>query len=97
MFRFELTPNNAGIVFWGDTASLDKLHQCIHFIVEESPLITVKDGFMLSLAYDLRKARDGCHQAKQYQYEDRDTYQLYGVELLWPLVLLQTAILRSSK
>lgn len=96
MFRFELTPNNAGIILWGDTAALDELHQFIHFVVEESPLIKSKDGFMLALAYDIRKAREGCRHTQQYQYQEGDAYQLYGVELLWPLVLLQSAILRRS-
>jgi len=96
MFRFELTPSNAGIVFWGDTAAMDELHQFIHFAVDESPLIKIKDGFMLALAYDIRKAREGCRRTELYQYEEGDSYQLYGVELLWPLILLQSAILRRS-
>jgi hypothetical protein len=96
MLRYELTPNNAGFVLWGDSVALDELHWLIHYIVEESPLIEIKDGFILSLAYDIRKAREGCRRAEQHQYEGQDTYQLYGVELLWPLVLLQVAILRRS-
>jgi len=96
MLRYELTPNNAGFVLWGDSAALDELHRLIHYIVEESPLIEIKDGFILSFAYDIRKAREGCRRAEQHQYEGQDTYQQYGVELLWPLVLLQAAILRRA-
>ena len=96
MLRYELTPNNAGFVLWGDAEALDELHQLIHFIVDESPMVEVKDGFMLSLAYDIRKAREGCRKVQQYQHEVNDTYKLYGVELLWPLVLIQSAILRHS-
>jgi hypothetical protein len=96
MFRFELTPNNGGIVLWGDTASLNELYECIHYIVDESPLIKNKDGFMLALAYDIRKAREGQRKTDKYLYDYSETYQLYGVELLWPLVLLQAAILRGS-
>ena len=51
MFRFELTPNNGGIVFWGDSASMNELYEFIHYIVDESPLIKNKEGFMLALAY----------------------------------------------
>lgn len=96
MFRFELTPNNGGIVLWGDTASLNELYELIHYIVDESPQIKNKDGFMLALAYDIRKAREGQRRTDEYLYDYSETYQLYGVELLWPLVLLQAAILRSS-
>lgn len=96
MFRFDLTPNNAGIVFWGDKASLNELYECIHYIVDESPLIKNKEGFILALAYDIRKAREGQRRTEEYLYDFSETYQLYGVELLWPLVLLQAAMLRIS-
>lgn len=88
---------NAGFVLWGDSEALDELHQLIHFLVDESPLIEGKDGFMLSLAYDIRKAREGCRRTEQYEYESQDTYNIYGVELLWPLILIQLALLRRSK
>ncbi|EHP4170959.1 hypothetical protein KO950_000801 [Salmonella enterica] len=96
MLRYELTPNNAGFVLWGDSEALDELHQLIHFLVDESPLIEGKDGFMLSLAYDIRKAREGCRRTEQYEYEGHDTYNIYGVELLWPLILIQLALFRRS-
>ncbi len=63
MLRYELTPNNAGFIL-GDSA-LNELHELIHYIVDESPLIKVKDGFMLSLAYDIRKAREGNRRVEQ--------------------------------
>jgi hypothetical protein len=80
----------------GRFRSLNELHELIHYIVDESPLIKVKDGFMLSLAYDIRKAREGNRRVEQHQYDQHDTYKLYGVELLWPLVLVQSSILRNS-
>ncbi|HDE1843815.1 TPA: hypothetical protein PCF32_004995 [Klebsiella pneumoniae] len=96
MLRYELTPNNAGFILWGDSEALNELHELINYIVDESPLIKVKDGFMLSLAYDIRKAREGNRRVEQHQYDQHDTYKLYGVELLWPLVLVQSSILRNS-
>lgn len=86
MLRYELTPNNAGFILWGDSEALNELHELVHYIVDESPLIKVKDGFMLSLAYDIRKAREGNRRVEQHQYDQHDTYKLYGVEILWPLV-----------
>lgn len=96
MLRYDLTPNNAGIVLWGDAGALNELHTLIHIIVDESPIIRIKDGFMLALAYDIRKAREGSRRDELYQYERQDNYRLYGVELLWPMVLIQTAILRNA-
>nr|UCZ50150.1 hypothetical protein [Klebsiella michiganensis] len=95
MLRYELTPNNAGFILWGDSEALNELHELIHYIVDESPLIKVKDGFMLSLAYDIRKAREGNRRVEQHQYDQHDTYKLYGVELLWPLVLV--TVLNTQK
>jgi hypothetical protein len=83
------------VLYCGDSEALNELHELIHYIVDESPLIKVKDGFMLSLAYDIRKAREG-NRREQHQYDQHDTYKLYGVELLWPLVLVQSSILRNS-
>jgi hypothetical protein len=96
MLRYDLTPHNGGIVLWGDAEALNELHALIHVIVDESPMIKVKDGFILALAYDIRKAREGYRRDEPYQYEHQDNYRLYGVELLWPMVLIQTAILRSA-
>lgn len=92
MLRYELTPNNAGFILWGDSEALNELHELIHYIVDESPLIKVKDGFMLSLAYDIRKAREGNRRVEQHQYDQHDTYKLYGVELygLWSRTVLNT-------
>lgn len=75
MLRYELTPNNAGFILWGDSEALNELHELIHYIVDESPLIKVKDGFMLSLAYDIRKAREGNRRVEQHQYDQHDTYK----------------------
>jgi hypothetical protein len=96
MLRYELTPNNAGFILWGDSEALNELHELIHYIVDESPLIKVKDGFMLSLAYDIRKARKVIVVLSNISMINMDTYKLYGVELLWPLVLVQSSILRNS-
>lgn len=36
---------------------------------------------MLSLAYDIRKAREGCRRIEKYQYEHHDTYKIALDEL----------------
>ena len=35
MLRYELTPNNAGFILWGDSEALNELHELIHYIVDE--------------------------------------------------------------
>jgi hypothetical protein len=56
----------------------------------------IKEGIYVIPAYDIRKAREGNRRVEQHQYDQHDTYKLYGVELLWPLVLVQSSILRNS-
>ena len=56
MLRYELTPNNTGFYTVGRFKALNELHELIHYIVDENPLIKVKDGFMLSRLH-IRKAR----------------------------------------
>ncbi|STV60953.1 Uncharacterised protein [Klebsiella pneumoniae] len=96
MLRYELTPNNAGFILWGDSEALNELHELIHYIVDESPLIKVKDGFMLSLAMIFVKHGKVIVVLSNISMIKHDTYKLYGVELLWPLVLVQSSILRNS-
>lgn len=71
MLEFKLTPHHAGVALWGDYAALDKLHEFIHRIVEGSVYIEDKEGFVLRLAYDVRKAFEGqrsqnYHAARHY-------------------------------
>ncbi len=82
MLRYELTPNNAGFILWGDSEALNELHELIHYIVDESPPFKVKDGSMISVAYDISKARAGNRRDEQHQDDQHATAQLYGVELL---------------
>jgi hypothetical protein len=91
MLRYELTPNNAGFILWGDSEALNELHELIHYIVDESPLIKVKDGFMLSSAMIFVK-HGKVIVVEQHQYDQHDTYKLYGVELygLWSCTVLNT-------
>lgn len=59
MLEYKLTPHHAGIALWGDFATLDRLHEFIHHVVEECACIEDKEGFVLGLAYDVRKAFQG--------------------------------------
>lgn len=39
MLEYKLTPHHAGVALWGDFAMLDRLHEFIHHVVEESAYI----------------------------------------------------------
>lgn len=96
MLTFEPTPNNAGILLWGDYPTLKRLYQVIHRVVHESSVIADKQSFILGLAYDVRKAYERQRELTQQTYSDEDVGQLYGVNLLWPKLIAQVGVLRAA-
>lgn len=96
MLEYMLTPHHAGVALWGDFATLDRLHQFIHHIVAESDYVEDKEGFVLGLAYDVRKAFQG-HRSQDYRaHSEDDQCRIYGVEVLWPMLLVQVGVLRQA-
>lgn len=96
MLEFKLTTQHAGLSLWGDHAALERLHGFIHRIVEESQVIVDKEGFVLGLAYDVRKAFEGQRSKGERSHFDDERCRIYGVEILWPVILIQTAVLRHA-
>lgn len=96
MLEYQLTPHHAGVALWGDFATLDRLHGFVHHVVEESNYIEDKEGFVLGLAYDLRKAFEGQRSQDYRGVSEDDRYRIYGVEILWPVLLVQVGVLRQA-
>lgn len=96
MLEYKLTPQHAGIALWGDRAALVGLYDFIFRVIDKSPVIKDKEGFVLGLCYDLRKAYEGQRSAGWRFEEDEDRCRIYGVEILWPVVLIQMAVLRHA-
>lgn len=96
MLDFELTPRHAGLCLWGDYAALERLHAFIHHVVEVSPIVENKEGFVLGLAYDVRKAFEGQRRKAWRGRFDEERCRTFGVEILWPVLLLQAGLLRQS-
>ena len=89
MLSYSLLKNHAGIMLLGDESDLSALWDVIHDVNQKSPLIRDKEGVFLALAYDARKA----FQAQRHVY---DHSPRYGVEMLWPVLLVQAKMLRES-
>jgi len=95
VLQFDLTKRHAGVVLWGDTWSLRAVHDLVHKVNEESPLVQNKEGFLLRLAYDVRKAYEGQREkAVREWFEDK--CPIYGVHILWPVLITQVALLRAG-
>jgi len=95
MLECTLNKYHTGLTLWGDYMSLRHLHELIHTVVEGSVVIENKEGFMLGLAYDVRKAQEG-QRLKRKSKQAPDPLVLYGVEILWPVILVQVGLLRHA-
>lgn len=96
MYSYELLKNHAGILLCGDYLSLQSLREVVHEVNEKSVLINDKEGVFLGLAYDVRKA---CEQQRQVLKPPKHSEEIgvrYGVEILWPVLLVQCRMLRAS-
>lgn len=96
MLDYKLTPHHAGVALWGDFATLRRLHSFVHHVVEESDYIEDKEGFVLTLAYDVRKAYEGRRSQDYRAYSEDDRCRIYGVEVLWPVLLVRVGVLRQA-
>ncbi|MDK2126704.1 DUF6904 family protein [Parachitinimonas caeni] len=96
MLNARLNRHHTGLTLWGDGYSLRQLHGLVHSLVEQSALIEDKEGYVLGLAYDLRKAYEGQRQREVLDVGLDDRLTIYGVEILWPYILLQTGQLRQA-
>lgn len=96
MLQYQLLKNHAGILLCGDYTTLQALHDVVHEVNENSPIIKDKEGSFLALAYDARKAYEGQREIIKAPKHFEDIGIRYGVEILWPVLLLQSRMLRTS-
>jgi len=96
LLSYQLLRNHAGILLAGDFTSLHWLHEVIHDVNERSPLVRDKEGMFLALAYDIRKAYERQRESLEPPEHFEEVGVRYGVRILWPVLLLQQRMLRSS-
>lgn len=96
MLEYQLIKNHAGILLIGDYLSLRQLHDVVHDVNERSPLIRNKEGYFLGLAYDIRKAYERQREIVQPPEFYEEIGVRYGVEIVWPVLLVQQTMLRAS-
>lgn len=95
MLHYKLTKYHTGIELWGDPWALRVLRALVHRLCHESPIIYDKEGAVVALAYDLRKAYEGQRLRAQREHLD-DTCTIHGVQILWPVIAIQVGLLRAS-
>ncbi|WP_459720613.1 DUF6904 family protein [Sideroxyarcus sp. TK5] len=96
MLSYRLLKNHGGIMLIGDYGTLKVLHEVIHDVNERSPLIRDVEGFFIGLAYDVRKAFERQREIIEPPRNFEEQGVQYGVKILWPVLLAQHRILRTS-
>lgn len=96
MLQYRLLKNHAGILLTGDYGSLTALHEVIHEVNEMSPIVNDKEGSFLGLAYDVRKAYERQRKVIKPPVHCPEVGIRFGVEILWPVLLVQCRMLRVS-
>jgi hypothetical protein len=96
MLSHAILRNHAGLMLTGDYWTLHALHEMVHDINERSPLVKDKEGIFLGLAYDVRKAFEGQREIIKPPKHTPEFGVRYGVKILWPTLLLQQHIIRTS-
>lgn len=96
MLTYSLLKNHAGIMLTGDYNSLKVLHEVVHDVNERSPLLKNKEGLFLGLAYDVRKAYEQQRKVIKPPEHFPGMGPRFGVKILWPVLLVQSRILRAS-
>lgn len=96
MLTYSLLKNHAGVLLTGDYNSLKALHEVVHEVNERSPLLKDKEGSFLGLAYDARKAYEQQREVIKPPEHYPEIGTRFGVQILWPVLLVQCRMLRSS-
>ena len=96
MLSHQLLKNHAGLLLIGDYTSLRWLHEVVHDVNGRSPLIKDDESPFLGLAYDVRKAYEQQREILQPPEHYEEMGVRYGVQILWPVLLLQQRMLRVS-
>lgn len=96
MLTYRLLKNHAGILLTGDYGALKALHEVVHEVNEKSPLLNDKEGSFLGLAYDVRKAYEQQRKVIKPPEHHPERGIRFGVEILWPVLLVQCRMLRAS-
>lgn len=96
MLTYKLLPNLEGLKLISDYSTLRDLHQMLHDVNEQSPLIADREGFFLGFAYEVRKAYEQQRDVIAPPQGFEEIGIRFGTDLAWPALLLQHRLLRCS-
>jgi hypothetical protein len=98
MLDFKKVKSHAGMKLVGDYSTLLGLHELIHKVAASSPLLREPSQaeFLLGLGYDVRKAFERQRDIINPPKHAVELGVRYGVNVLWPVYLVQVRLLREA-
>jgi len=96
MLSYRLLTSHKGILLTGDYLALRKLHDVVHTVNEGSVLVKDKEGALLRLAYEIRKAYERQRRIITPPKHYEEVGVRYGFEVLWPEIIVTSRMLRES-
>jgi hypothetical protein len=96
MLTYSLLKNHAGVLLAGDYRSLRAVHEVVHEVNEKSPILKDKEGTLLGLAYEVRKAYEQQREVIKPPQHYPEVGTRFGAQFLWPVLLVQCRMLRAS-
>lgn len=96
MLTYKILKNHAGVMIVGDYFTLQSVHTVLHEVNEKSIILKNKEGPFLGLAYDIRKAYEEQRKVFKAPKDRPEIGPTFGVEVLWPVLLVQSRMLRES-
>lgn len=96
MLSYETISDFEGITLSGSYLVLRQLHEVLHEVNEQSQMSIDKEAGLLTFAYDVRKAYEGQRHVIAPQEGRPEIGVRFGVNLLWPQILVYSRILRSA-
>ena len=91
----ENTPKSAGVILWGDTITLQSIHELSHKLWQSS-VIADEDlrECLMSFSYDVRKCYENKRESNKLIDFHNQHIPIYGVHINWIDLLLDISFMR---
>lgn len=86
---------HSAILLFGDYYDLRDIHTLVHYLLEKGCLSQPLHEFLISFAYDLRKAYQGGRLSVERGFDELDKATYLGVAIYWPYYLVYLRLLRQ--
>nr|WP_199079841.1 hypothetical protein [Pedobacter sp. ASV19] len=100
MLQAIATKSGTGVSIFGDYADLSSLYDTVHHIAdaldEENKYQRGQHMLLMNFAYEIRHAYQGTRLIQRMSFDDEQSFNYYGFQLVWTDVLIFVSVLREN-